>query len=258
MDVLITAGGKPGPKDPLYAQTQGGYKALLDVAGKSMIQWLLDALSASELVGRVVIVGLPVFTDLECNKPVSILADAGTLFDNARSGLAELTRMDPTPRAVLATSSDIPCVTTEMVDWMIRTVQASDDQVYYNVIPREVMEAAYPGSNRTYIRLKDVEVCGGDMNALHTSLADSQDPLWDRILEARKNPLKQASLLGYDTLFFLMLHRISLAEAARTVSGRLGIHGKAILCPYAQVGMDVDKPHQLEMARAELAKRQPV
>jgi hypothetical protein len=31
--------------------------------------------------------------------------------------------------------------------------------------------------------------------------------------------------------------------------------GTAIVCPYAEVGMDVDKPHQLEMIRADLAER---
>ena len=33
------------------------------------------------------------------------------------------------------------------------------------------------------------------------------------------------------------------------------VTGRAILCPYAEVGMDVDKPHQLELMCADLAKR---
>ncbi|MDP2976442.1 MAG: hypothetical protein Q8N45_09575, partial [Anaerolineales bacterium] len=38
------------------------------------------------------------------------------------------------------------------------------------------------------------------------------------------------------------------------VAKRLKITGRGILCPYAEVGMDIDKPHQLEMLRADLAK----
>ena len=34
-----------------------------------------------------------------------------------------------------------------------------------------------------------------------------------------------------------------------------GVRGRAIVCPYAEVGMDVDKPHQLEIMRADLQKR---
>ena len=37
---------------------------------------------------------------------------------------------------------------------------------------------------------------------------------------------------------------------------RLNIPGKAILCPYAEVGMDVDKLFQLEIMREDLKKRQ--
>jgi hypothetical protein len=36
---------------------------------------------------------------------------------------------------------------------------------------------------------------------------------------------------------------------------RLNITGKAVVCPYAEVGMDVDKPHQLEIMREDLKKR---
>ena len=44
MDAIVTAGGIPKPGEPLYEYTQGIYKALLDIAGKPMIQWVLDAL----------------------------------------------------------------------------------------------------------------------------------------------------------------------------------------------------------------------
>ena len=39
-----------------------------------------------------------------------------------------------------------------------------------------------------------------------------------------------------------------------TISKRLKVAGRAVVCPYAEVGMDVDKPHQLEIMRADLKK----
>jgi NDP-sugar pyrophosphorylase family protein len=44
MDAIVIAGGIPEPGDPLYEYTQGQPKALLDIAGKPMVQWVLDAL----------------------------------------------------------------------------------------------------------------------------------------------------------------------------------------------------------------------
>ena len=53
MDALVVAGGIPKEGEPLYEYTQGKPKALLDVAGKPMIQWMLDALSGSEKIDTV-------------------------------------------------------------------------------------------------------------------------------------------------------------------------------------------------------------
>jgi hypothetical protein len=115
------------------------------------------------------------------------------------------------------------------------------------------MEERYPTSKRSYTRLKDHEVCGGDMNVMATRMVTSNTDIWDKLVAARKNPFKQAALIGFDTLFLLLIRAITLDRAAELVTKRLKITGRAILCPYAEVGMDVDKPHQLEIVRQDLA-----
>ena len=77
--------------------------------------------------------------------------------------------------------------------------------------------------------------------------------IWDRIIASRKNAFKQAALLGYDTLLLLLLRAITLEGAVNKVTKRLNLTGQAVVCPYAEVAMDVDKPHQLELLRADLA-----
>ena len=57
MDAIVTAGGIPLPEEPLYPATRGQSKAMLDVAGKPMIQWVLDALTDAKTVDNVIIVG---------------------------------------------------------------------------------------------------------------------------------------------------------------------------------------------------------
>jgi len=123
------------------------------------------------------------------------------------------------------------------------------------VISKEVMEARYPGSRRSFTTLKDVVVCGGDMNVVRTLMATGKDELWERIINSRKNVFKQASLVGYDVLIQLVFRTITVKEAEKKVSKRLGLKGRVLLCPYAEVGMDVDKPHQLEMMRKDLESR---
>jgi hypothetical protein len=86
-------------------------------------------------------------------------------------------------------------------------------------------------------------------------LAQSDAEIWDKLIESRKNVFKQASLIGFDTLLLLLLRQITLDWAVGKVARKLKLTGKAIVCPYAEVGMDIDKPHQLEMMRADLARR---
>jgi molybdopterin-guanine dinucleotide biosynthesis protein A len=253
MDVIITAGGKPAEKEPLYNETRGGYKALLEIQGKPIIQWVLDAFSAAGLVDRVCVVGLPILTELTCSKPLTLLPDHGGMLENIRAGTVELFGAHPQDKKVLISASDIPAITPSMVDWMVNLVQQSDHDIYYNVIQRQIMETRYPGSRRSYLKLKDMEVCGGDLNAINASAVMDEKAIYRGLIDTRKNVLKQASLIGFDTLFFLLIRQLTLEEAVATVSKRLAIRARALVCPYAEIGMDVDKPGQLEMMRADLS-----
>ena len=257
MNAILTAGGIPKPDEPLYPYTQGGAKAMLDVAGKPMIQWVLDALSGSESIEHVVVIGLPATNNLICTKRLSFIENQAGMIENILAGIEFLQKETPQTDEVLIVASDIPAITPKMVDWLVKILRGSDCNVFYNVISRQVMEAQYPGSHRTYVRLRDIEACGGDMNVIRTSALFAGDSSWKRLVDARKSPMKQASILGFDLLLGVMLHLYSLTQVEALVSKRLGIRAKAIICPYAEVGMDVDKPHQLEIMRLDLAHGRP-
>lgn len=253
MHVIVTAGGAPRPDDPLYPATQGGYKALLNLHGRPMIQWVLDALSTASHVDRVVVVGLPISTDLSCKKPLTLVPDEGSMLGNLKAGVDELRQQDPSVDKLLAVASDIPAITGDMVDWIVEKMEETDHDVYYTVIERTVMEKRFPSSRRTYLHLKNIEVCGGDINGVRAAIVDPQNPLFRSLIDARKSVFKQASIIGFDTLFYVLLRRLDLEQTAQQVSKRLGLRGRALSCPFPEIGMDMDKPHQLEILRAALA-----
>ncbi|MBE9470606.1 MAG: hypothetical protein IMY75_00635 [Chloroflexi bacterium] len=62
-------------------------------------------------------------------------------------------------------------------------------------------------------------------------------------------------MIGLWPLLKLVARRLSLAEAERHGSKALNVRGRGVPFPYAEVGMDVDKPFQLEIVRAELEAR---
>jgi GTP:adenosylcobinamide-phosphate guanylyltransferase len=255
MDAVIMAGGVPQPDEPLYAATQGRSKALLDVAGKPMIQWVVDALEGATSIENVVIIGLSEAEFPASGKVRARLPNQGEMIANIQSGIAKVVELNPAAEYILLASSDIPGITPAMVDWVTQAAIASGGDICYNIITRQTMEARFPTSRRTYARLKDQEFCGGDMNVGRVRVATTHKELWAKLIRARKNPLQQAAFFGLDTVALLLLRQLSLEQAAERVSQRMNLKACAIVCPHAEVGMDVDKPHQLEIMRADLAKR---
>jgi hypothetical protein len=175
---------------------------------------------------------------------------------NIVTGINKALEINKRNKYVLVVSSDIPTIKPEMVDWLIKTCMETKDELYYGVCPRDVMEARFPDSKRTYTHLKDIDVCGADMNITHVRMATEHLDMWESLIGSRKSPLKSASLIGFGTLFALFTRRLTLEDAVRRVSERIGIKGRAIVWPHAEPCMDVDKPSQLELLRADLAWQQ--
>jgi hypothetical protein len=92
-----------------------------------------------------------------------------------------------------------------------------------------------------------------DMNVVNSSLVTGMMALAANCCFTEKAG-QAGSVAGIDTLILLLLH-CYLQGAQERVSKRLGLRGRAIPCPYAEIGMDVDKPHQLEIMRKDLSRR---
>jgi GTP:adenosylcobinamide-phosphate guanylyltransferase len=256
MDAIVTAGGVPTPEDKLYKYTKGASKAMVDVAGKPMIQWVLDALSDAKEIDNVIITGLSPNSGLTCKKPLYYISNQGRMLSNIVAGVAKSLELNKRNKYALIVSSDIPAVKAEHVDWIVKKCMETKDDLYYGVCPRDVMEKRFPDSKRTYTPLKDMEVCGADMNLIHVSMTTDHLDTWEALIGNRKSPLRQASVIGWGTLIRLLFRQATLDELVQRASESIGIKARAIVWDTAEASMDVDKPNQLELLRADLVKQQ--
>lgn len=255
MDAIITAGGIPQPGDPLYIYSNGDSKALIDVAGKPMVQWILDALGDAKSVDNVIIIGLSAKSGLTCKKPLHYVSNQGRMLANIVTGVNKALELNKKNEYVLLVSSDIPAIKPDMVDWLVKTCMETRDDIYYGVCPRDVMEARYPTSNRTYTKLKDMQICGSDINVIHVNQVTEHLETWEALIGNRKSPLRSAGVIGLDTLFQLLTRQLSLQGMVQRASERIGVKGRAIIWDRAEPCMDVDKPHQLELMREDMAQQ---
>ena len=255
MDVIVLAGGAIGPKDPLYIMTGVRNKVLLPIAGKPMIQYVVEALAGVQEVEHFVVAGLSPDESPDLGVPVSYIPSRGGLFENTMAGFEKLREVKPGALLAILSTADIPLLTAEMVDWFLSTCRQTEHDIYYAIVERSVMERRFPGVGRTFVPLRDGVYCGGDIFMARTDLFHSNQALFDQLMAARKSFWKQVRLIGLGFLIRFLLRRLTVADAERHVSRALNVRGRAVITPFAEMGMDVDKPHQLEVVRAELEAR---
>ncbi len=74
-----------------------------------------------------------------------------------------------------------------MVEWLIDQCLGESQDLYYTVIYRETIEKQFPNSNRTFLHLKNAELCGGDIHCIRLQAAVEESPFWNRLIAARKS-----------------------------------------------------------------------
>ncbi|WP_420643854.1 NTP transferase domain-containing protein [Candidatus Leptofilum sp.] len=256
INCVVLAGGLPQPGDPLYEMTQGKSKALLDMNGRTMLERVIDALQESQSIGEIVVVGLGNDQGMTFQRPVHHTPDFGSMLKNALGGIAKMRELHPKTNLVMVCSADIPTLTPEIVDAFIENCAPYDKGMVYNFVDKATLEARFPNSNRTYVKLKDGLIAGGDLTLIQADLSDTNRDIWEALTNARKHAWQLARVVGFRFLLKFLLRRLSFAdieEAAFRITGR---PCQVLHNPHAEIAMDADKPEQVELLRADIKSRE--
>jgi molybdopterin-guanine dinucleotide biosynthesis protein A len=256
MHCIITAGGRVEPDDPLYVYTQDRPKALLDMSGRTMLERVVDALQSAHYVEDIVVVGLGSDMGMHFQRPVYHLPDHGGMVSNVLAGIRWMEENRPGAERLLACSADIPLLTGAIIDDFIERCRPWDKAIYYNFVTREVMENRFPGSRRTFVKLKGLEIAGGDVMIGHVTLGHGNRELWEALTGARKHAWRLARVVGLRMLLKFLFRQVSIQDIEETIGRLVNRPASVILNPHAEIAMDVDKPYQVELARAELITRE--
>lgn len=251
-DAVITAGYDRNKVDPLVEVTGQPQKVLIEIAGAPMIWHVVRALDESGRIDEIVIVGLDPQDAPDFGRPVHFVADHGRMTANQRAGAEKAAALNNQNRYVLAMAADAPLLTGEMVCWFLDACCPYDRDIYWGIVERKVMEATFPFSKRSYLRLREGQFCSGDLFLLDLEAGLRAHQRMQRFFDSRKNVLNQVRMLGIGVIFDYLFGRLSLKTMLAVVERELGATGAPVLVPFAEVGMDVDKPHQLEQVQRYL------
>lgn len=253
MYAVILAGGKIGPENQLWIESNGLPKSMISVGGKPMIQWVLDALNKAPTVEKIVLAGLPDIGSLNSVKPVLWLPDAGGIFENLAAAADLILKEVPETEYFLSISADIPLITGDIIEAVIAENREPGFDVFYNVVEQNVMEAAFPGVKRTYMKFRDGRFCGADMHVMSTQSIKKMIEIG--FVQFRKRPFKLISMAGPGTILRMIFYPLSLENAEEVAYRKAGILGKANVCKYPEIAMDIDTLQHLEIVREKLLEK---
>lgn len=249
VDGVVLAGGRQGKGKKLG----GEMEALLPIGGRPMVAWVLKALKDSGCLKDLVLVGPKELAELAEAERALLVPAGPTAVESALNGARVLTGAE----WILLATADIPLLTPEAVRDFLDRCQKVEADLYYPIVTRESSEAAYPGVKRTYVRLKEGTFTGGNMALIRGSALPVCAVRGQKLVALRKSPLALGRQVGIAFVIKFLLNRLTLAEVERRFSELLGVRGVGIITPYAEIGVDVDKPSDLELARKVLSRVSP-
>lgn len=253
MDAIILAGGVPKYGDPLWNETRGKHKVLMDICGKPMIQWVVDAANEAVNIHNIYVVGLPESYTPVSDKPLVCLPDQGGILENLQSASKYIIQNSPDDKYFLGISADIPLITGSMIDHIIERSGEPDCDIFYNIAPKSLMETVFPEVKRTYIRLKEGSFTGCDMHVMNLHYNIKEESAASKFVTYKKIPIKLIATLGFDILIRTLFNKPSIETTRQIIKKRTKIRVKIMISPFAEIGMDIDKPDQLAMIRKRLA-----
>lgn len=240
---VVLAGGPPDEVSAL--QPGAPNKAFVRIGGRALVERVLTALRASSTIDRIIAVAPPAMhADAALALADECRPDGTRIRDSLRSGLRALPEGD----LVLVTASDLPVLCAAAIDDFTTRARGLDGEIGYGCLERSVHLAKYPEVPHTWARLSDGVYCGGGLIVMRPRVLPALERFIEQLGAARKKPWRLASIFGLRVLVKYALGRLSIADAEARAQRLLGAPVRAVISPYAETAVNVDRATDLALA----------
>lgn len=256
---VVMAGQRPGI-DVLAQENGQDLKALISVAGRSMLSRVVGALDMCPRIARIVVVA---------QNPNALLSgDTASLLDNPKirlatssdgiaASIAVIAGSELAPWPVLVTTADHALLTPEMVNEFLDACEgaAHGGDLAIAFGERRIVEAGYPATRRTWLKFRDGHYSGANLFALRNANVMPALALWSGVEQHRKKGLAVISQFGPVLLLRAVTRTITFRKALAKAGRKLGIKAELVVMSQAEAVIDVDKPADLVLAEEILRLR---
>ncbi len=238
----------PGGRVDDVARLQPGApnKAFVEIGSATLVGRVIAALRGAASVRRIVAVAPPSMNGHpDLARADELRPDGVRITESLRNGLAGF----DAGADVLVVASDLPVLTAPAVDDFFARLSSLGADVVYGCVEKQTHLRSFPGVPHTWARMRDGTYCGGGIVALKPRALPLLERFIERLGAARKHPFRLASFFGWDMLARFALGRLTVASAEERASRILGAPVRALVSPYPETAVNVDRVTDVELAR---------
>lgn len=258
---LVLAGSR-GPTDPVASAKGLPHKALVPVLGVPMLLRVVQTLLASGHIRHVILSVDEGLRDHGLGQELDALIRDGVLqiaapktspSASVGSVLDQLADMqDAWP--LLVTTADHPLLTTSMVQHFVEAAPVDAD-LAVGLAGAAIIKQHYPNAVRTFFKFAGEGFSGCNLFMLGTPKAKAFVTFWQTMEHYRKQPWRLVAAIGISVLLRFLFGRLTIDQAFAHLSKHLGAEARAVIMPFAEAAIDVDKPADLDLAETILKAR---
>lgn len=247
--VVVLAGGKNNAEMKAVSGVEN--RALTLIGDRTMLKYVTTALHDAPSAGNIYVVG-----DVPADDHYYTVPGGETLLENLMAGL-QAAQGESLQDRVLVSTSDIPFLTPESVEDFIQSSAQSGGDLCCSYVPVSLCYRRFPEMKRTAVKLREGQFTLGNLMLVNPKFLLEHQEMISKAYAARKSPVQIAQMLGVGLLVRLILAQVispSLLPRKtleNSVSRLIGHGGRAvgIESAFPEIGTDVDRPEDVEIAR---------
>jgi GTP:adenosylcobinamide-phosphate guanylyltransferase len=243
LTATLLAGERPGG-DPFAAAMGVPAKALIPVGGVPMGERVARMLRDHPSVDRVRVFGMAALTELG---GIAVEPSGPSIASTLHPLVAGM------DGPMLVTTADHALLTPQMLDSFIAGARGSD--LAAGLVEQRVFTPAYPDNRRTWLKFRGGAYSGANLFWIGSRAALPLIERWAVVEQQRKRGRALIGAFGPLLLAGVALRLVTLDGALARLGRRYGVTLRAVRLPQPEACIDVDKPADLTLAEAILARR---
>lgn len=250
VNAVILGGGKIDER--LQDYFRGASKGLIPVDNQTCIEYVLEAVRATEEVEKVALVGPAELTDLSAARLADVHVPEPAGIVDKLTAATEVLGLD---KRLLFASCDAPLMRPEALADVIRR-DPGDCAALLPLVKESVALKAFPDKHWYFVKLRDAVVVGCNVMVLDPRLLLQHVGRAREIENARQKPWRLALMLGLPFLLRFKLGRLGIADCEKRISELIGAPCRSMFTEYAELAVDLDRPEDVPVIERALLDRE--